>query len=106
MSNGLSETTQYIHNYEQDRLDRIRANKNAVIENYINSYMKTTSQKRCKCSACQTENAIHPVKIYSNVSGVEEVWRCDSCGRVVLRKVPRKILVEWLNVDKRQEQTA
>lgn len=105
MSNGLSEMTQFIFNYEQDRKDNIRERKAAILENYVNSYIKITSQKKCTCSACKVENAIHPVQIVRTSKGVSELWKCDNCGRTVPRTVSNVDFSYMINED-RQNVTA
>jgi RecJ-like exonuclease len=106
MSNGLSGNTQYINNYEQDRLDRIRENKRIAFENYVNSYMVSAQKKRCTCSACKSKNAIHTIEVVRTPQGVQEVWRCDHCDRIVTRTVSNELLVSWLDEDRRQQKSA
>ena len=105
MSNGMSGETQYIYNYHQDRLDRITENKRAAFNNYVNSYIKNTQEKRCTCSVCKAENSIHPVQIIRTSQGVSEMWKCDNCGREVPRGISNAELSYRLNVD-RQKTTA
>lgn len=105
MSNGLSGETQFISNYEQDKKDTMKAKKITAFRNYVRSYIETTAKKSCTCSACKTENAIRPIKIGVTPNGVEEVWKCASCGRVVPKMVTTAELSYRLNVD-RQNVTA
>jgi len=91
---------QFIDNHEFDRMERIRQAKKAAFTNYVNSYIETTQKKRCTCSACKTENAIHPIEIIRASRGVEEVWKCDSCERVVEKVMSYKELSYRLNVDR------
>lgn len=105
MSNGLSGMTQFISNDEQDRKDRIRAAKKLAFDNYVNSYIETTSKKSCTCSACRAENAIHPVEVVRTSQGVSEIWECEKCGRTVPRMTSNTEFSFMLNED-RQKATA
>ena len=100
MSNGMSGTTNYIHNYAQDHKDNAMASRRAAFTNYVNSYIEQTSKKLCKCSACKTENSIHPVKFVKTAQGIEETWKCDHCGRVVPRFISKEELSYRANVDR------
>ena len=100
MSNGMSGTTNYIHNYAQDHKDNTMEAKRVAFTNYVNRYIEATSKKLCKCSACKTENSIHPVKFVKTAQGIEETWKCDHCGRVVPRFISKEELSYRANVDR------
>lgn len=102
MSNGMSGTTQFIDNYYQDLKDNIRESRRIAFDNYIEDYIKKTSVKRCTCSGCKAENAIHPTRIIRVSQGVQEFWKCDCCGRTVPRLISNEELGYRLNVDRQR----
>ena len=102
MSNGLSGCTQYIHNAEFDRLERIRQAKKEAFDKYIQSYVDCISKKTCTCSACKAENSIKLGKVVRTSKGVEETWECGHCGRIVPRFVSNAEFSKWLNEDRQK----
>jgi len=58
--------------------------------------------KRCTCSGCKTENAIHPISVIRVPQGVQEFWKCDCCGRIVPRLISNEELGYRLNVDRQR----
>jgi transposase-like protein len=102
MSNGLSGCTQYMFNAQSDRIERTRQAKKEAFEKYIISYVECISKKACTCSVCKTENAIKLVKAVRTSTGVEETWKCASCGRIVNRSISNEDFSQWLNEDRQK----
>lgn len=102
MSNGLSGCTQFIHNAKSDKIEQARQSKKEAFDAYIKSYVECISKKACTCSACKTENAIKLVKVVRTSKGVNETWKCASCGRIVSRFVSNGDFCKWLNEDRKR----
>lgn len=97
MSHGLSGLTQYIYNYEQERLERIQQAKKEAFINYVIGFGKRALKIQITCPECGNKTMI-ATESYTNKTGKDVLfqnipatkenlktavcisrWKCSNC---------------------------
>src|SRR5665811_2180798 len=79
MASGM---IQYTWTEAERRKDRIKQAFYEAYDKYTAGYIEHIKGLVKNCSNCHNET-IKPVNVFRNENGLEIIWKCQTCGRIV-----------------------